>query len=270
MIARVEENRDLGEGWWLAGFDAPALASRLRAGQFVQVRIGTSEDPLIRRPFSVYDVTPAPGRGARTVWLLYQVVGRGTRWMAAQRPGEQMDLLGPLGKPFPDLAARGADDIFLVGGGIGVAPLYFYCREFGQSGAATRPRVFLGARRASLLIGRAAFESLGVPLHLATDDGSLGYRGNVVECLGSELDSRRGAKAAGIGCGPHGMNVALRNFAVERGLDLWISLENYMPCGFGACFGCVVPSPEGQANRRYRRVCVEGPAFPARELPASF
>lgn len=269
MIHRVIENRDLGEEWFEIHVDAPSLASRVRAGQFVQVAVGEPDEPLIRRPFSVFDVRPEPGPGAQTVVLLYQRVGPGTRWMSRLRPDDPIDLLGPLGRPLPRFELPAEGELFLVGGGIGVAPLFFYARELEAEATSTRYRVLLGARRKSLLIGLDAFEERGIPTRASTDDGSAGRAGNVVELLEEELDGRGGAQIAGIGCGPHGMNVALRDYAVRRGLDFWISLENYMPCGFGACFGCVIPAPPGSPTR-YRRVCLDGPAFPAAELPSQF
>ncbi len=267
MIAEVLRNDDLGEGWFVLEAYAPELAPRVRAGQFVGVRTSDGDDPLIRRPFSVSDVHPEPGEGAERISLLYQVVGPGTRRMARWAEGQSIDLLGPLGRPLPRPEIPPDGLLLLVGGGIGVAPLLLYCRELALDPAAPPHRILLGARRRSLLIGWTAFRDLGVDTAVATDDGSAGHRGNVVELTIRHLEGVAPGAAAGIGCGPHGMNVALRDLAVARGIPFWISLENYMPCGFGACFGCVISVPNGVG---YRRVCVEGPAFPADELPAVF
>ena len=263
----LKANHDLGQGWFRLDIEAPELAPLVRAGQFVQVRANSGDTPLIRRPFSVYDVNPAPGPSATELSLLVQRVGPGTEAMCQLKPGDSIELMGPLGHPMPrpDLADDGV--LFLVGGGIGVAPLYLYSRELQQEGSTLDHRVLLGARNRSLLIGLDAFEKLGTTTATATDDGSDGYAGNVIDLLRQELDSLEATTPiAGIGCGPHGMNQALRDLAFENNLEFWISLENYMPCGFGACFGCVIPTPEGQ-ELRYRRVCVEGPCFPVRELP---
>lgn len=267
MNFRVLANRDLGEEWFELQVDAPELASKVKAGQFVQIEVGEPDEPMVRRPFSVFDVRPEPGASATTVVILYQRVGPGTRWMSRLRVDDPVDLLGPLGKPLPSFDLPDDGELFLVGGGIGVAPLFFYARQLQLQGdSAPRHRVLLGARRKSLLIGLDAFEERGIPTQASTDDGSHGHHGNVVELLEQCLDART-SKVAGIGCGPHGMNVALRDYAVDHDLEFWISLENYMPCGFGACFGCVIPAPPG-APSKYRRVCLEGPAFPAHELPA--
>ncbi len=263
----LKANEDLGEGWFRLDIHAPELASKTKAGQFVQVRVDPGDTPLIRRPFSVYDLNPGPGPDATELSLLVQKVGPGTHAMEKLRPGDPINLMGPLGRPMPrpDLAEDGV--LFLVGGGIGVAPLYLYCRELASEASTIDHKVLLGARRRSLLIGREAFERLGTPTLCATDDGSEGYSGNVIELLREQLEAlETDTSVAGIGCGPHGMNQALRDLASDRQLRFWISLENYMPCGFGACFGCVIPAPEGQ-EARYRRVCVEGPCFPVDELP---
>jgi len=265
--AEVLRNEDLGEGWFRLDALAPELAPRVRAGQFIGIRTNEGDDPLVRRPFSVADLLPAPGPGADRLRILYQVVGAGTRLMARWRAGDRIDLLGPLGRPLPrpELPPQGV--LLLVGGGIGVAPLLLYARELAQEGSPLRHRVLLGARRRSLLVGWDSLREIGVETAVATDDGSVGSRGSVVALAARHLDEIPAGAAAGIGCGPHGMNVALRDLAVARGVPFWISLENVMPCGFGACFGCVIESRDGL---RYRRVCVEGPAFEAKELPAVF
>ncbi len=266
----VIQSEDLGEGWFRLDIEAPEIACRSRAGQFVQVRVGPGDDPLIRRPFSIFDVGPQPGPEATMLRLLVQCVGPGTRAMMRLEAGDSIRLMGPLGHPMPRPELSDDGMLYLVGGGIGVAPLYFYCRELAAQKITIPHKVLLGARRSSLLIGRDAFEEMGVDTLCATDDGSAGFHGNIIECLQRCLDHPdAGGEVAGIGCGPHGMNLALRDLAIERQLPFWISLENYMPCGFGACFGCVIAGPEGE-DLRYRRVCVEGPCFPAHELPSQF
>ncbi len=266
----VLRTEDLGEGWFRLDIEAPEIARATRAGQFVQVRIGPEDDPLIRRPFSVYDVGPEPGENATEVRLLIQKVGPGTRAISQLDSGDSIRLMGPLGNPMPVPEINSGGALFLVGGGIGVAPLYLYCRERKSENSTLPLKVLLGARRESLLIGQQGFIDLGVDTGLATDDGSAGHHGNVIELLDQELGRLpEGADIAGIGCGPHGMNVALRDTALEKKLKFWISLENYMPCGFGACFGCVIAGPE-DGPLRYRRVCVEGPCFSVDELPNQF
>ena len=266
----ILEHTDLGEGWFRIDIDAPEIARETRAGQFVQVRVGPGDDPLIRRPFSVYDVGPEPGENATEIRLLIQKAGPGTEALSRLRKGESIRLMGPLGHPMPVPDLKSPAAMFLVGGGIGVAPLYLYCRERLKEGSTLPLKVMLGARRESLLIGHQGFQDLGIETYLATDDGSAGHQGNVIELLDQQLGSlSEGTQVAGIGCGPHGMNLALRDIAVVRDLEFWISLENYMPCGFGACFGCVIAGPS-DGPLRYRRVCVEGPCFPAKELPETF
>ncbi|MFQ5654149.1 MAG: dihydroorotate dehydrogenase electron transfer subunit [Planctomycetota bacterium] len=270
MKGRVASNLAIGGGWRILEIVAPQLAARSRAGQFLQVRAADGDDPLVRRPFSIYDLLAGPEETASSLRLLFQVVGPGTRFMARLEGGDLVDLLGPLGTPFPLPDPSFSGELLLVGGGIGVAPLHLYARERLQDRPAPRLRILLGARREELLVGREAFEKLGLPTIVATDDGSAGHRGSVVELLEEVLQDLAPGQVFGIGCGPHGMNRALRDLAVAHGLDFWISLENTMPCGFGACFGCVIPTAGSPSPPRYRRVCVEGPAFRARDLPEAF
>ena len=125
-LARIVSNQDLGENWFALEAEAPELAPRVRAGQFVQVRVSSEDCPLIRRPFSIADVLPHPGADAERILILYQVVGPGTRAMMRWQPGESVDLLGPLGRPLPQPAVPDHGLLLLVGGGIGVAPHLLY------------------------------------------------------------------------------------------------------------------------------------------------
>ena len=183
----VLRTEDLGEGWFRLDIEAPEIARATRAGQFVQVRIGPEDDPLIRRPFSVYDVGPEPGENATEVRLLIQKVGPGTRAISQLDSGDSIRLMGPLGNPMPVPEINSEGALFLVGGGIGVAPLYLYCRERKSENSNLPLKVLLGARRESLLIGQQGFIDLGVDTGLATDDGSAGHHGNVIELLDQEL-----------------------------------------------------------------------------------
>lgn len=265
---RVLRQEELGAGWWRIDVESPRRASIVRPGQFVQVRIGEGDDPLTRRPFSVYRTGPLGAATRTELSILYQAVGPGTRWMTRLRAGDPIDLLGPLGQPFPDLRVPPGGALFLVGGGIGVAPLYFHALELRHTTPDYPLEVLIGARSRALLVSLIDFEQAGLPVHCATDDGSAGRRGTVVALLEERLAHLPVSDVRGIGCGPHAMNRALRDAALARGLDFWISLDPVMPCGFGACYGCVIPSPGSPL--RYRRVCVEGPAFPAQELTAAF
>jgi len=217
------------------------------------VRVGRAEstDPLLGRPLSLHRTY-----GDGTFSLLYRVAGRGTRLLASRRVGDGIDILGPLGNGFPELPA-GATGI-LVGGGIGIVPLV----ALAESLPARRIRVVIGARSGGALVCRGEFESLGVGLSVVTDDGSLGRAGNVVEALPAVVEEAGGGDRVFVfACGPAGMLRGLGDFLKTRGIRGVFSLEERMACGLGACLGCVAETRSGR-----RRVCLEGPVFPAEEI----
>jgi dihydroorotate dehydrogenase electron transfer subunit len=267
--SRIVSNRPVGPGWRVLRLEEPSIARAAEPGQFVQVLCAEREstDPLLRRPFSVYWADPGTG----TYDLLYTAVGRGTRWMAALpeegRGDDRLDAIGPFGNSFSP-PAPGTEAV-LVGGGVGLAPLYFLARRLL---ALPRPPAILaciGARTAGQLQGISDFRDLGVECHVATDDGSAGFRGFVTglveEILAERGDLTRALKV--FGCGPPGMNEALRKLVVGRGVPSEICLESRMACGFGICFGCVAPIRKEVGGPLYnRRICWEGPVFDARLL----
>jgi len=205
-------------------------------------------DPLLPRPMAVYRAA-----GER-VEVLYKRTGRGTALLAEARPGERVRLVGPLGQPFP-LPAPG-ERALLVGGGTGIASLHELARRLAGGDVA----VLLGARSAADLLGRADFEALGVPLQLATEDGSAGLRGLATELLERELE--RGGPARVYACGPTPMMRRAADIAAARGAAAVASLENQMACGSGICLGCAVPRSEGG----YALVCRDGPVFDAGDV----
>jgi dihydroorotate dehydrogenase electron transfer subunit len=281
----VVSNRCVGPGWYVLRLVEKQIAAAAQPGQFVQIRCndGASQDPLLRRPFSVYAVDRAAG----TYDILYVTVGRGTRWMAtldaddvfeaperldrSERNGVRVEIAveGPFGNSFGTVPTDA--HVFLVGGGVGVAPLYFLALELLACAQPPRITLCMGARSASLLQGIDEFRALAIRTEAATDDGSAGYKGRVTALLASlldeELTSSQRTPPKIFGCGPQGMNDSLRALAVERELPCEICLEAIMACGFGICFGCVAPIRKEVGGELYhRRICWEGPVFDARLL----
>ncbi|VAW38030.1 Dihydroorotate dehydrogenase (NAD(+)), electron transfer subunit [hydrothermal vent metagenome] len=231
---------------------APRIAAAAQPGQFVMVRAGDTLDPLLRRPLSIHQVLP-DGR----LRLLFKVVGKGTGLLAGLGPGKMIDLIGPLGRGF---SLGPAGPACLVGGGMGMAPLYFLARWLLQ----LRPgpgddQILLGARnRAELKLPAAEFSGLGYPLHLATDDGSLGHHGLVPELLDDVLPSVRQVYV----CGPYPMMRTVALKCRDAGVACQVSLETHMACGLGVCLGCAV----AVAGGGYKHVCKDGPVFAADEV----
>lgn len=248
---KVLEHRELGSGYRFLVFEAPGMAADLRPGQFVHVRVPSLEASALRRPFSVFDASPADG----TVKVLYKTVGRGTAALNSVRPGDTVFVEGPLGRGFPTECSGTA---LLVGGGYGVAPLHFLAKRLkGKS------ILFVGGRTKDDLLALDDFAALGVETKLATNDGSAGEKGFVTVPLDREIAPlrTRGEKFELFTCGPDGLLRAVSERAVSLGVPGWISVDRHMICGVGACFACIQKTVRGNA-----RCCVDGPVFPAKEL----
>ena len=246
----------LSPGVWRLTIRAPEIARTARPGQFVMVRTGEGCDPLLRRPLSIHQTS-----GDGTVQLLFKVVGKGTARLAEITIGRQLNLVGPLGRGF-ETAGRTA--ICLVGGGMGIAPLYFLARELLRFSQTEPPFVFLGARTRSELSRLAEdFVVLGVRnLQLATDDGSMGHHGLVTDLLARQF---AGAEHLSVcTCGPQPMMRAVAGLCRSKGWSCQVSLETMMACGIGACLGCAVSGVEPDGD--YLHVCKDGPVFQADRL----
>jgi dihydroorotate dehydrogenase electron transfer subunit len=250
-VATVTANQPLG-AYRLISADDRDGPDRPRPGQFYMLATadrwggGGGERPYLPRAFSYARVRPAPGGGAALEFLL-EAVGPGTERLGTLRPGEGLALVGPLGVGFrpPEEDTRP----LLVGGGIGTAPLLCLAEELDS------PTVMLGFRsRAHAEAGRL-FEAPA----LATDDGSVGRRALVTELLAEELERDR--RATVFACGPPPMLEAVRAICAERDVPAQLALESGMACGFGACFGCVVPTRDG-----FVRLCLDGPVLDASAL----
>jgi dihydroorotate dehydrogenase electron transfer subunit len=223
-------------------------------GQFVHVKVPALEKSALRRPFSVFNAED--GR----VYILYKTVGRGTAALNAAKVGETLEIIGPLGHGFP-VKCDGA--ALLVGGGYGVAPLYFLAKRLIASGWKGRLAVFIGGRTETDLLAVEEFRSLGVELHLATNDGSKGVKGLVTDPLDDEIIKIRetGGKFELFACGPDPMLKAVALRATGTKSKGWISMDRHMICGVGACYACIQKTVRGNS-----RCCVEGPVFAAEDL----
>jgi dihydroorotate dehydrogenase electron transfer subunit len=228
------------------------------------LRMPNINDPLLGRPFALFDTVLDEQGWATALDIGYLVVGKFTRLLATLRPGDRLEAWGPLGNTFPDLT--GLDHVGLVAGGIGQTPYLAYLRELlGQRGYGGRPArqqvqrvsLYYGVRSADLAAGVEQFRSAGAAVHLATDDGSLGFRGFVTELLEKQERPQHL-----IGCGPEPMMRALAALAQRWEVPCHLSLETPMACGIGICFSCVTRVRTGE-GWDYRRVCVEGPVFDA-------
>jgi len=242
---------------------APAIAAVASAGQFVQVGVGSAEatDPFLRRPISLADIDPAAG----TIGLVIRAIGRGTRRLLVLPAGAKIDLLGPVGHGFPaDLKGR----VLLVGGGVGAAPLLPLAAQLAAPAAAQAVggagAVFLvGARTRPELWGAMLGARAGAQCVVSTDDGSAGHHGLVTDLVKAQLAA--GPIDAICACGPLPMMRAVAVLAAAADVPCYVSLEQRMGCGIGACLGCAWPR-SANAGGGYARVCVDGPVFAATEV----
>jgi dihydroorotate dehydrogenase electron transfer subunit len=263
----VTVNRLLARNTYLIRLAAPELARAIRPGQFLMLRLTGVTDPLLGRPFALYDtVLDSAGRPVE-LDVVYLIVGKATGLLAQLQPGDRLEAWGPLGNGFPEL--HDLEHVGLVAGGIGQTPFLAYIRELlGARGYAGRPprraaervSLYYGVRSADLAAGVEDFRSAGADVRLATDDGSLGFHGFVTQLL-----EQYPLPQHLIGCGPEAMLKSLATLAERRLVPCHLSLETPMACGLGICFSCVTRVRTAQ-GWDYRRVCLEGPVFDAHSL----
>ena len=267
FTATVLFNQQVAPGYWRIRLTAPAAFADAEPGQFVMVRVGNAIDPLLCRPFAVFDAGLLQEQGASSEQpayfeMLYHVVGKGTAKLADMKAGQPVDILGPLGKGFVTGAAD--EDKLLVGGGIGLAPLYLLAKSLLAQKA--KVHLFAGGRSSEDVLCFDEFAQLGASCHAATNDGSFGEAGFVTAPLTRYLDQLQG-RATIYACGPTPMLRAVAQLAQARNVPCQVSLEGYMACGVGACLGCVAEGHNhSQQTPDFRCVCTEGPVFDSREL----
>ncbi len=249
-VARVTAVDEVRPGIFRLGFRASHIASVAQPGQFVNVRVDhESLFPLLRRPFSISRID------GEVCELLFNVVGPGTARLAGKRVGDALDLIGPLGKPFCLDHAFGT--AIIVAGGLGVAPFPFLTAALRRMNV--RTITLLGARSTGMVVRDHLTD-----VRVATDDGSDGFRGTVVELLERTLGAEQIAEPRIYGCGPTPMLRALSAAAAVHAIPCELSLEGSMACGVGICQGCPVERTPG--GKKYALVCTDGPTFESTEI----
>ena len=258
--AKVLWNKKISSVCYKIGLTCSEYYSVAKPGQFIMLRLARQSDPLLRRPFSIHNLIISNGQ-AEGLELLYKVVGKGTAIMARQKPGDMVDILGPLGTGF--IIPRQAKRIHVVAGGIGVAPMLFlasqlYRNHFDFSNC----RVFIGGRSKEDLLCCDDFLHLGLKVDTTTDDGSAGNQCLVTHPLELAVDLNPPDMI--VACGPMAMLACVTGIADKHRIPCQVSIETMMACGIGACLGCAV---EGRADQgRYLHACLDGPVFDAADL----
>ncbi len=248
--AVILEQREISEQIYSLWLHADDIVREARPGQFVSVYC-RDESRLLPRPISICELDKESGR----LRLVYRAVGAGTQEFSGYGPGETLELIGPLGNGFP--LDKGYEKPLLIGGDIGVPPMVELAKWL--SGDKT---IVSGYRNGDLFLKEEL--SRNAALYVATEDGSAGTKGNVLDAV---RENRLEADAI-FACGPAPMLRALKAYAAEEGIDCYLSLEERMACGIGACLACVCTSKDVDAhtNVKNKRICKDGPVFAAEEI----
>ena len=230
-------------------FFAPELAVKAEPGQFLSLKTGAFNTPLLRRPMSIHKITPP------YLEILYKVRGAGTELLSKYRAGEYIEVMGPLGKGFQ--TGGTFKTAILTGGGYGISPLLALHDRLKKLDK--RVITIIGARSAALVY-KEGFTNVKI----ATEDGSAGIKGLVTKVLDSAC-CKLGSEAVVFACGPDKMLKAVSGVAEKHNIPCQVSMENLMACGVGVCLSCVCATKKGLKSE-YKRVCVEGPVFDSKEM----
>jgi len=231
-------------------FLSSSISRSALPGQFVNVKADDSAVPLLRRPFSIFSID------ADLVSIIFNVVGLGTRLLSQKKAGDILDVLGPLGKGVFPVDDEKFETAVLVAGGLGVAAFPFLNSRLAHS---KKVVTFLGARTSSTIV-RQGLDNI----HIATDDGSEGFHGTVVDLLKNYMAENPIAHPRVYTCGPTPMMRGLAKYCVEKNILCYAALECEMACGIGLCQGCPVETA-GDA-KKYKLVCKDGPVFEVHDI----
>ena len=219
-------------------------------GQFYMIEVNRGSDPLLKRAFSLFR------RTSEGLQVMYRIKGRGTSLLSKMKRDDTLDVLGPLGSPYP--VPSGDQLPLVVAGGIGIASVFPFL--LALQGKAV---LLYGARSGEEIFMPDEIKKICSEVFIATDDGSMGAKGTSIDLLDNYLNISRADSSRYVvyACGPHPMLKAVSAVAASKGISAYISMEEHMACGLGACLGCVVKTTDG-----YKRVCKEGPVFRSEEI----
>lgn len=243
---QILQNKQIASGYYHLVVRSETIARNCRPGQFANIRISDSLDPLLRRPLSFFNYS------TETIEFVYRVVGYGTSLLTEKLVNDTLDIIGPLGNGF-NLDIKKEGKVLVVGGGMGIIPLYPLIKNLAQNGFVLE--VLNGARNHDELLLLDYFRKDSIPYSVTTDDGSAGEKSYVTNILAERLAEEK--IDCVFGCGPHPMLAAVAKIMKETDIPCQLSLEERMACGVGACLGCVVLMNDGS----YKKVCKDGPVF---------
>ena len=251
MTSTILQQDCIGTDIYSLWLDAPEIASQAKPGQFISVYSNDS-GRVLPRPISICEIDREKG----ALRIVYRIAGKGTAEFSSMKAGETLDILGPLGNGFPMDVIKGKR-VFMMGGGIGIPPMVQTAKE-----AEAEVTVIAGYRNSEIFL-KEELEANGT-LVVATEDGSVGTKGNVMDAI------RENHLEADVifACGPTPMLRAIKAYAEEKNSPCWISMEERMACGVGACLACVCKSKEidSHSHVHNKRICKDGPVFLSTEV----
>ena len=265
--AAVIGNTRLSEDYSVLALAAPEIATAARPGQFVMLKTSRGMDPLLRRPFSIFEVLRHSDGSPRGITILNKRIGTGTGLLYEIEAGARVQCLGPLGVPFEP--AEAPAHAWMIAGGVGLAPFVTLAEALIARG--TPLTLFYGARRAVDLHCADIFERLEVPIVFSTEDGSRGSRGFITVPLEARLSALTSSGKSSDDvrlyvCGPTPMMRAVADVAARHSRRCDVSLEQVMGCGMGGCYSCVVPARAATGAPHHTRSCIDGPVFDASRI----
>ncbi|MYF57264.1 dihydroorotate dehydrogenase electron transfer subunit [Candidatus Poribacteria bacterium] len=252
----ILSNVKVAEDHYLLRCKCPEIAQNALPGQFVHVLISSGPGMLLRRPFTIYTVEDDE------ITMLYQIIGQGTQQLSEMSRGATIQVLGPLGNTFD--IENTVDPAIIVGGGAGIASLMLLAVTLRERSIPTIALV--GSQNRRRLLSVDDLRAISVPVHIATDDGSVGHHGFVTDILTGLLTKQDLHHPIIYACGPHGMLAAVAKISTEHKMPTQVAMENRMGCAMGVCLGCVCPVRINENLIDYQRVCTEGPVFNATEI----
>ena len=244
----VVETKQVHENIFIQKIHSPEIARSIKPGQFLNIRVSETTFPLLRRPFSICDVE------GENIFLMFNVFGEGTKILAHKQIGDLVDILGPLGNGF-NLDGN-YETAIIIAGGLGAAPFPFVTRKIKHKKKIVS---FVGGRTKQDVI------TYGLENYIiSSDDGSIGFKGNVIESLEQNLNKIEIESSKVFACGPNAMLRILKEFCIKNNLDCEVSTECAMACGFGICQGCPIESTSN--SDKYLLVCKDGPVFNVKDV----
>ncbi len=261
--AAVIANTRLSDDYSVLALAVPSIAASAQPGQFVMLKPARGMDPLLRRPFSIFEILRHDDGSPRGITILNKRIGKGTGLLYDVEPGARLECLGPLGRPFEPVAPPA--QAWMVAGGVGLAPFVTLAEALVARGTDTT--LFYGARRARDLHCADLFERMGIRTVYSTEDGSRGRRGLITAPLDEQLGAISPSREVRLYvCGPTPMMRAVADVAAAHRRQCAVSLEQVMGCGMGGCYSCVVPARDASGAPHHTRSCIDGPVFDASRI----